>query len=247
MFHFHRYLLEPEEGDQSAESTENSESVENQSSQMNVETVDDGSDRVKAETDGGQTVQASDTSEKSKDSNEAHVHIGSGDSITLDDNKVPNTVDNKEVVNQSTEPSGDSTVIREPDTAEVDKENAVDKTASQVMTETKGKEKKLVKLDTAKRKSEEVREAPHSPMSPVFDANDFSFEEDVMPGKKRNSPIVFKSTRIPKEFCFHLLFIAYTYLVCFPWSCCMPSYFKSSFICCVSGFIASGFQQFAVA
>jgi hypothetical protein len=62
--------------------------------------------------------------------------------------------------------------------------NNVERVSEKVI-EKKSKTKKLEKVDTKKPAQTErnVLEMPQSPISPVFDHGDFSYEEDVMPGK----------------------------------------------------------------
>lgn len=179
------YLLEAEEGktdqpvDQSGKLDINSaESTQTQTSQTNI---DSSSVQGNSETESIQTESL--PGEKSMKSSDAQIEQRSGDSGSQKD-KVPNSIESRAVGNQSTEAT--DTVITEPQTPDSGVRKSADKAGTQTASETREKKKKGVKVDTSKRKSGDGRveaTTPQSPVSPVFDENDFSYEEDAMPGK----------------------------------------------------------------
>lgn len=112
--------------------------------------------------------------------------MGSGDPSSQE---VPNSVDIVEGDKKPVIEPSDKSVIKETPPVDLGVEKEIDKEEKLVTkSESSSKEvkRKSMRVDTKKRKSEEGKNetsSPLSPVSPVFDENDFSYEEDAMPGK----------------------------------------------------------------
>lgn len=209
------------------------EIVDNQSSQSNKESEVKDSKNKDSEAVQAESV----TVEKSKEVIEAQAELGSGDSKNQEDDskpekeKVPNKTDTDVVDGKSTELT-DKHVIKEPVPDKVVEKEA-DKPVSSEVSESREKGKKSIKLDTKKRKSDEMKteqKAPQPPLSPVFDENDFSYEEDTLPGKRLKVDI-FLENRICLNIVLTLCYLYMNHLCC--GSCAFFFYFWYGFIWCV--------------
>lgn len=103
-------------------------------------------------------------------------------------NKVPNISESNETASNLDSNQVKEMLTKEKESSENNVISSVENVSEKVIEE-KGKTKKVEKLEKLKRKNvteSTALQSPQSPTSPVFDPSDFSYEEDVMPGKFEN-------------------------------------------------------------